>query len=55
MSEWQTPAATILMRTSPPLGGATSIVSITSGLPASQATAARHDMGCENQSKKLLL
>lgn len=46
LSVWQTPVAIILMRTSPALGGATSTVSIVSGLPASQATAARQDIGC---------
>ena len=47
-SEWQTPVATILMRTSPTFGGATSTVSITRGLQASQATAARQEMGCQS-------
>ena len=39
------------MRTSPALGGATSTVSIVSGLPASQATAARQDIGCNKINK----
>jgi len=33
------------MRTSPALGGATSTVSMTKGLPSSQATAAWQDIG----------
>jgi len=37
---WQTPVATILTRTSPFFGGATSTSSITKSFPASQATAA---------------
>lgn len=40
------------MRTSPNLGGATSTVSMTSGFPGSQATAARQDMGCHYQQKQ---
>src|SRR5260370_34569448 len=39
-SVWQTPVATILTRTSPVLGAATSTSSIDSGRPAAQATAA---------------
>lgn len=44
-SVWQTPLATILILTSPFLGGATSIVSMLSGFPSSQATA--------NEEKKI--
>src|SRR5256885_7067177 len=39
-SVWQTTVATILTRTSPDLGAATSTSSIDSGRPAAQATAA---------------
>src|SRR5690606_283106 len=40
-SVWQTPVWVILTRTSPLRGGSTSISTISSGLPASKATAAR--------------
>ena len=49
-SEWHTPAATSLTRTSPTLGGATSMVSMTRGVLASQATAARHVIGCKKST-----
>src|SRR5690349_21016568 len=44
-SVWQTPVATMRTSTSPAFGPATSTCSIDSGLPASQATAARDFMG----------
>ena len=40
-SVWQTPVATFRSRTSPAFGPSRSSISISSGLPASQATAAR--------------
>lgn len=50
-SVWQTPVATIFMRTSLALGGATSTSSITSGVLGAQATAALHLITCRLRLK----
>src|SRR5690606_14844524 len=47
-SVWQTPVCVIFTRTSPLRGGSTSISTISSGFPASNATAARDFMACSS-------